>query len=131
MLTIFLFKLPCSKCQRLLADKNARDVHGLPFQGGAGSWLFTLQLLWLQRYPLLPSLLRCAASILHGMLSFSVVLNKRNENSIYSCTQEPLECGEHKRLSSPVVGRNELLLRTWTWHFEQASWVGNSFTMAA
>jgi beta-mannan synthase len=38
-----------SECQRLLSDENARDVHGLPLQGGAGSWLFPLQLLWLQR----------------------------------------------------------------------------------
>lgn len=58
MLREISFKLPCSECQRLPADENARDVHGLPFQGGAGSWLLPLQLLRLQWYilPLLPSL---------------------------------------------------------------------------
>ena len=51
MLREISFKLPCSECQRLPADENAGDVDGLPFQGGAGSRLLPLQLLWLQWYP--------------------------------------------------------------------------------
>lgn len=38
-----------SKFQRVFNDKNARDVSGLPFHGGAGGGLFHLRLLWFQR----------------------------------------------------------------------------------
>jgi hypothetical protein len=38
----------CSERERVSADEDAGDVHGLPFQGGAASRILTLQLLRLQ-----------------------------------------------------------------------------------
>jgi hypothetical protein len=105
--------------QRLLADENAGDVHGLPFQGGAGSWLFLMQLLWLQRYlPLSPSpsplLRRHELAIVHVTPAATSGVFGRPEN-VVTHAQELLEYGERKRSSSPRAGRTEPLLRTWTW----------------
>ena len=73
--------------QRLLADENAGDVHGLPFQGGAGSWLFLMQILWIQWYlPLSPSpsppLRRHELAIVHVTLAATSGVFGRPENVV-------------------------------------------------